>query len=147
MRTLATGGGEPTSHGPEEDALWHVSILVSGGGAGHIGIDFIFHCDLSAGPGGYRSCIPLTRSCMSVGAGVLEVQVARAPSPKAEQLLCVVGPMMLSPVLRETYSILVRFHRGPHHFPVPHGPGAASAYAAAYLEDVIIHDNTRAEHV
>lgn len=84
---------------------------------------------------------------MSVGAGVLEVQVARAPSLKAEQLLCVVGPMMLSPVLRETYSILVRFHRGPHHFPVPHGPGAASAYAAAYLEDVIIHDNTRAEHV
>lgn len=57
MRTLAAGGGEPTSHGPEK-ALWHVSILVSGGGAGRIGIDFIFHCDLSAGPGGYRSCIP-----------------------------------------------------------------------------------------
>lgn len=126
MSTLATGDGEPTSHGPEEDALWHVFILVSGGGAGHIGIDFIFHCDLSAGPGGYRSCIPLTRSCMSVGAGVLEVQVARAPSPKAEQLLCVVGPMMLSPVLRETCNILVRFHRGPHHFLVPHGPGAAA---------------------
>lgn len=45
---LAVG---PTSHGPEEEALWHVSILVSGGGAGHIGTDFIFHCDLSAGPG------------------------------------------------------------------------------------------------